>query len=151
MSYMLKGSYTTIFWNPTNSGIFCSVRAIKASVLNILYHVPQLVGMLILNLYGSFFLNFYLHTNYNSFYKLTKILTLEITICSLKMIEKSGLEKSILKFHLPFQRYLLICQANSVFLGRFFFCTGEQQLWRGAWYLKKNLDHFSLSFLIQKW
>ena len=42
---------------------------------------------------------------------------------------KSGLEKIILKFHGGLQRYLLTCQANSAFLGRFF-CTGQQQLWR---------------------
>ena len=34
------------------------------------------------------------------------------------MVE-SGLEKPILKFHMPLQRYLLSCQANSAFLGRF--------------------------------
>ena len=37
------------------------------------------------------------------------------------MMVKSGLEKIILKFTGGFQRYLLTCQANSVFLGRFFF------------------------------
>ena len=40
------------------------------------------------------------------------------------MMMKSGLEKSILKFHGGLQRYLLTCQANSAFLGRFF-CTGQ--------------------------
>ena len=44
---------------------------------------------------------------------------------------KSGLEKTILKFNGSLQRYLLTCQANSAFLGRFF-CTG-QQLWRPSW------------------
>ena len=43
---------------------------------------------------------------------------------------KSGLELFILKFTEPLQRYLLVCQANSAFLSRFF-CTGQQQLWRG--------------------
>ena len=38
----------------------------------------------------------------------------------LKMMMKSGLEKNILKFHGGLQRYLLTCQANSAFLGRFF-------------------------------
>jgi hypothetical protein len=49
------------------------------------------------------------------------------TIFGLKMIVKSGLEKIILKYHGGLQRYLLICQANSAFLGRLF-CTGQQQL-----------------------
>ena len=48
---------------------------------------------------------------------------------------KSGLEKNILKLHVPLQRYLLTCQANSAFLGRFF-CTGQQQLWRLCWNFK---------------
>ena len=48
-------------------------------------------------------------------------------IFGLKMMMKSGLEKNILKFHRGLQRYLLTCQANSAFLGRFF-CTGQQQL-----------------------
>ena len=42
-----------------------------------------------------------------------------MTIFGLKMMVKSGLEKIILKFHMPLQRYLLTCQANSAFLGRF--------------------------------
>jgi hypothetical protein len=50
-----------------------------------------------------------------------------MTISGLKMMAKSGLEKIILKFHEPLQRYLLTSQANSAFLGRFF-CTGQQQL-----------------------
>ena len=41
---------------------------------------------------------------------------------------KSGLELFILKFNEPLQRYLLTCQANSVFLGHLF-CTGQQQFW----------------------
>ena len=49
---------------------------------------------------------------------------------------KSGLE-IILKFTEPLQRYLLTCQANSALLGRFF-CTGQQQLWRGSVYLEIN-------------
>ena len=36
------------------------------------------------------------------------------------MMVKSGLEKNILKFHVPLQRHLLTSQANSAFLGRFF-------------------------------
>jgi hypothetical protein len=35
------------------------------------------------------------------------------------MMVKSGLEKIILIFHEPLQRYLLTCQANSAFMGRF--------------------------------
>ena len=52
-----------------------------------------------------------------------------------KMMMNSGLEKIILKFHGGLQRYLLTCQANSAFLGRFF-CTGQQQLWRPSWNFK---------------
>ena len=52
------------------------------------------------------------HTAQNGQNKWTKILTLEITIFGLKMMVKSGLEKIILKFHEPLQRYLLTCQAN---------------------------------------
>ena len=68
----------------------------------------------------------------------TKILSLEMTIFGLKMMVKSGLEKNILKFHVPLQRYLLTSQANSAFLGRFF-CTGQQQLCKGMWNSKKIL------------
>jgi hypothetical protein len=50
-----------------------------------------------------------------------------MTIFGLKMMVKSGLEKIILKFQVPLQRYLLTSQANSAFLGSFF-CTGQQQL-----------------------
>ena len=53
---------------------------------------------------------------------------IEINIFGLKMTEKSGLE--VLKFYKPLYRYLLTCQANSAFLGSFF-CTEQQQLWRG--------------------
>ena len=58
-----------------------------------------------------------------------------MTIFGLNMMVKSGLEKIILKFHVPLQRYLLTSQANSALLGRFF-CTGPQQLWRGTWNFK---------------
>jgi hypothetical protein len=44
-----------------------------------------------------------LHTDYNSFYKWTKILILDVTIFGLKMMVKSGVEKDILKFHVPLQ------------------------------------------------
>jgi hypothetical protein len=50
-----------------------------------------------------------------------------MTIFGLKMMVKSGLEKNILNFHVPLQRYLLTSQATSAFLGSFF-CTGQQQL-----------------------
>jgi hypothetical protein len=36
------------------------------------------------------------------------------------MMVKNGLEFFILKFTEPLQRYLLTCQANSAFLGRYF-------------------------------
>ena len=49
---------------------------------------------------------------------------------------KSGLE-FILKLTEPLQRYLLSCQANSAILGRYF-CTGQQQLWRGSVNFKMN-------------
>ena len=49
---------------------------------------------------------------------------------------RSGLE-FILKFTEPLQRYLLSCQANSAILGRYF-CTGQQQLWRGSVNFKIN-------------
>ena len=69
----------------------------------------------------------------------------------LKMTVKSGLEKNILKFNGGLQCYLPTCHANSSFLGRFF-CTGQQQLWRPSWNFEIIfLDHFSPSFLIQKW
>ena len=49
---------------------------------------------------------------------------------------KSGLE-FILKLTEPLQRYLLSCQANSAILGRYF-CTGQQQLWKGSVNFKVN-------------
>ena len=57
--------------------------------------------------------------------------SLEIDIFDLKLMVKSGLEFFILKLSEPLQKYLVTCQANSAFLGRFF-CTGQQQLWRGS-------------------
>ena len=62
------------------------------------------------------------HISQDSFYKWTKISSLEIDIFGLKMMVKSGLEFFILKFTEPLQRCLLTCQANSAFLGKFF-CT----------------------------
>ena len=67
------------------------------------------------------------HTTQNSQNKWTKISGLETNIFGLKIMVKSGVEFLILKFYQPLQRYLLTCQANSAFLGRFF-CTGQQQL-----------------------
>ena len=61
---------------------------------------------------------------------------LKLSFLSLKMIVKSGLE-FILKLTKPLQRYLLSCQANSAILGRYF-CTGQQQLWRGLVNFKIN-------------
>ena len=61
---------------------------------------------------------------------------MKLSFLSLKMMVKSGLE-FILKFTEPLQRYLLSCQANSAILGRYF-CTGQQQLWRGSVNFKIN-------------
>ena len=61
---------------------------------------------------------------------------LKLSFLSLKMMVKSGLE-FILKLTEPLQRYLLSCQANSANLGRYF-CTGQQQLWRGSVNFKIN-------------
>ena len=47
-------------------------------------------------------------------------MNLEMIIFGLKMIVKSGLDFFILKLNEPLQRYLLIYQANSAFLSRFF-------------------------------
>ena len=67
---------------------------------------------------------------------------MKLSFLSLKMMVKSGLE-FILKLTEPLQRYLLSCQANSAILGRYF-CTGQQQLWRGSVNFKiKSLDHLS--------
>ena len=91
------------------------------------------------------------HTSKNSFNKWTKISSFEITIFDLKMMVKSGLEFFILKFTESLQRYLLTCQANSAILGRYF-CTGQQQLWRGSVNFRiKSLDHFLPSSLSKKW
>ena len=43
-----------------------------------------------------------------------------MTIFGLKMMMKRGIEFFILKLNEPLQRYLLTCQADSAFLGRFF-------------------------------
>ena len=61
---------------------------------------------------------------------------MKLSFLSLKMMLKSGLE-FILKLTEPLQRYLLSCQANSANLGRYF-CTGQQQLWKGSVNFKIN-------------
>ena len=62
------------------------------------------------------------------------------------MMVKSRLE-FILKLTEPLQRYLLTCQANSALLGRFF-CTGQQQLWRGS--VKSKINSTPLFTIIFK-
>ena len=62
---------------------------------------------------------------------------LKLSFLSLQITVKSGLE-FILKLTEPLQRYLLSCQANSAILGRYF-CTGQQQLWRGSVNFKINI------------
>ena len=52
---------------------------------------------------------------------------LKPTFLVLKMMVKSGLEFCIQTFSKPLPRYLLTCQANSAFLGRFL-CTVQLQL-----------------------
>ena len=77
-----------------------------------------------------------------------KSLVLKSTFFSLKVMVKSGLEV-ILKLTEPFQRYLLTCQANSALLGRFF-CTGQQQLWRGSVNFKiDSRPHFTIIFKLK--
>jgi hypothetical protein len=79
-------------------------------------------------------------------YKWTKLLSLEMIISSLKMMTKSGLEFFILKLNEPLQS----C------------CCPERLNWpvrlagisEGAHSIskkKEDLDHFSSSFLSQKW
>ena len=76
----------------------------------------------------------------------SRVLKLHI-IFDLKMMVKTGLEFLILKFSEPLQRYLLTCQANSAFLDDFF-CTGQQQLWRGSlnFKIKKSRPVFTIIF-----
>ena len=52
------------------------------------------------------------HTTQNSQNKWTKILSLEMTIFGLNMMVKSGLEKIILKFHVPLQSCCCPVQKN---------------------------------------
>ena len=56
----------------------------------------------------------------NSQNKWTKISGIETNISELKMMVKNGVEFFILKLYQPRQSYLLTCQVNSAFLGRFF-------------------------------
>ena len=60
----------------------------------------------------------------------------------------------IFKFYKPLQRYLLTCQANSAILGRFFlhWAAATLKLLDASGISKYFfLDHFSPSFLSQKW
>ena len=70
-----------------------------------------------------------------------------MTIFDLKLFVKSGLDFFIMKLNKPLQRYLLTCQANSAFPGRFV-CTGQQQLWRGLvnFKIKKSRPLFTIIF-----
>jgi hypothetical protein len=78
----------------------------------------------------------------------TNLLSVEMTIFSLKMTVKSGLD---IYFFFKLNKPLLTCQANSTFLGQLF-CTGQQQLWRGSFDFKNKISHnFSSSFLSQNW
>ena len=58
------------------------------------------------------------------------------TFFDLKMMVISGLEFFVFKFIEPLQRYLLTCNANSAFLGRFFY-TGQLQLWYSLFYRRE--------------
>ena len=107
--------------------------------------------------FGSGF-NHTVHQNFHATHitqisqnKWTKISDLKTNIFELKMMVKSGLEFFILKFYQPLQRYLLTCQANSAFLGRFFALGSSNS--EGHRGISKYffLDHFSSSFLSQKW
>ena len=69
-------------------------------------------------------------TTLNFWNKWTKILDLETTIFESNMMVKSGLVFFILKFYWPLQSYLLSCQANSAFLGRFFCTKGASRISR---------------------
>ena len=75
-------------------------------------------------------------------------MSLEITIIDLKMMVKRGVELFILKFSEPLQRYLLTCQANSTFLGRFFY-TGQQQPWTSLqnFKIKSSTPLFTFIFM----
>ena len=71
---------------------------------------------------------------------------LKLSLLSLKMMVKSGLE-FVLKFTEPLQRYLLSCHANSAIPGRYF-CIGQQQLWRGSvnFKIKNSRPIFTIIF-----
>ena len=74
-------------------------------------------------------------------------LTLETTIFGLKIMMKSGVEFFITKLNEPLQRYLITCQANSVFMGWFFY-TGPQQLWSCLFNFKIKKKKFRSLFII---
>ena len=69
----------------------------------------------------------------------------------LKTVMKSGLEKNILKFNDGLQKFSLTCQANSAFLVRFFFLGSSNSEGNCGIVKWLFLDHFSPSFLSQKW
>ena len=74
---------------------------------------------------------------------------LKLPFFNLKMMIRNGLD-FFLKSTEPLQRYLLSCQANSAHLGRYF-CTGQQQLWRGSVNFKiKNSRHIRDLWFISK-
>ena len=77
----------------------------------------------------------------------TKILSLEMTIFGLKMMVKSGLEKNILKFHVPLQSCCYPVQKNCP--ERLNWPDWVASICEGACGIskKKILDHFSTSFL----
>ena len=81
---------------------------------------------------------------------MTKILSLEMTIFGLKMMVKSGLEKIILKFHVPLQSCCCPVQKNLPRKAELAWLAGISEGARG---ISKQffLDHFSPSFLSQKW
>ena len=60
------------------------------------------------------------HTDLHSFYKWTKLKSLQITIFGFKMMLKSGLRRLFWNSTCPLKRKLLTCQAKSASLGRFF-------------------------------
>ena len=66
------------------------------------------------------------------------------------MTVRKYLQLFILKFTEPLHRYLLSCQANLAILGRYF-CTEQQQLWRGSWNFKIIFWPFFTIIFNPKW
>ena len=90
-----------------------------------------------------------MHTSYNSFYKWTKFSVIEMTIFVLKMTLKKGLGFFVLKSNNSLQSCCFPVQKTA---------RKPEMAWpvssnsEGARFIsQKNLDHFSLSFLSQKW